>query len=69
MAKYTTSTSKKTVVLYDGKIYDDYWALFWELVEEGDKAPEGYKDCSCIQEWFIKYYLKLDTEEKSVIGA
>lgn len=58
------------VVVYGDKIYKDYWAMFHDLLDHG-QAPEGYDECGewPLEEWFIKYYLKLETQEKEVVGA
>lgn len=60
----------KKVIKYDGKLYESYWSLFYDLDKAG-KTPchgmcEDLEEDYPLEKYILKEVMKLDIQEEPV---
>lgn len=57
---------RETVVEYKGELYEGWWDLFHELVNQEKLPPEICDNCYALEKYILLYIMKLDAKERPV---
>ena len=56
-----------TVIEFEGKLYKNWWSLFYELERDGKTPSEIDSECDyALEKYLIKEIMKLDAVERPI---